>query len=85
MISMASKRTAAAVQRGQRGHATLRRVAVSSFTGNFIEWFDFASYSYFATVIALVLMPPGDPTVALLKNLRRVRRFVPSPRPGAFL
>ena len=31
---------------------TLRRVVVSSFLGNFIEWFDYASYSYFETVIA---------------------------------
>ena len=46
----------------------VRKVAVSSFLGNFIEWFDYASYSYFATVIALVLMPPGDPTVALLET-----------------
>ena len=63
MISMASSETAVAVQRDSEEHATLRRVAVSSFLGNFIEWFDYASYSYFATVIALVLMPPGDPTV----------------------
>ena len=27
----------------------VRKVAVSSFLGNFIEWFDYASYSYFAT------------------------------------
>ena len=47
---------------------TLRRVVVSSFLGNFIEWFDYASYSYFATVIALVFMPSGDPTVALLET-----------------
>ena len=68
MISMASSETAAAVQRDSEEHATLRRVAVSSFLGNFIEWFDYASYSYFATVIALVLMPPGDPTVANLSQ-----------------
>ena len=65
---MASSETAAAIQRDSEEHATLRRVAVSSFLGNFIEWFDYASYSYFATVIALVLMPPGDPTVALLET-----------------
>ena len=68
VISMASSETAVAVQRDSEEHATLRRVAVSSFLGNFIEWFDYASYSYFATVIALVLMPPGDPTVALLET-----------------
>ena len=65
---MASSETVVAVQRDSEEHATLRRVAVSSFLGNFIEWFDYASYSYFATVIALVLMPPGDPTVALLET-----------------
>ncbi len=47
---------------------TLRRVVVSSFLGNFIEWFDYASYSYFATVIALVFMPSNNPTVALLET-----------------
>ncbi|KAB7461574.1 MFS transporter, partial [Bifidobacterium dentium] len=26
----------------------VKKVAVSSFLGNFIEWFDYASYSYFA-------------------------------------
>lgn len=34
--------------------AMVRKVAVSSFLGNFIEWFDYASYSYFATTIALL-------------------------------
>ena len=32
----------------------VRKVAVSSFLGNFIEWFDYASYSYFATTIAML-------------------------------
>ena len=68
MISMASSDTVTAIHSEEDEHATLRRVAVSSFLGNFIEWFDYASYSYFATVIALVLMPPGDPTVALLET-----------------
>ena len=54
-------------------HAVLRKVTGSSFLGNFIEWFDYASYSYFATVIALVLMPPGDPTVALLETVPSAR------------
>jgi MHS family proline/betaine transporter-like MFS transporter len=48
--------------------AILKKVALSSFLGNFIEWFDYASYSYLATVIALVIMPSGDPTVALLET-----------------
>ena len=40
--------------------AMVRKVAVSSFLGNFIEWFDYASYSYFATTIALVFFPTDN-------------------------
>ncbi len=36
---------------------TLRRVAVSSFLGNFIEWFDYATYTYFAITIGIVFFP----------------------------
>lgn len=46
----------------------VRKVAMSSFMGNFIEWFDYASYSYFATTIALVFFPTSDRTVALLQT-----------------
>ena len=45
-----------------------RKVAVSSFLGNFIEWFDYASYSYFATVIAVVFFSNSNHTVALLET-----------------
>lgn len=48
--------------------AMVRKVAVSSFLGNFIEWFDYASYSYFATTIATVFFPSGDRTVALMQT-----------------
>ena len=47
---------------------TLRRVALSSFLGNFIEWFDYATYSYFAVVISMVFFPNDDPTLALLQT-----------------
>ena len=43
----------------------VKKVAVSSFLGNFIEWFDYASYSYFAATIALVFFPSGNHTVCL--------------------
>lgn len=46
----------------------VRKVALSSFLGNFIEWFDYASYSYFATVIAGVFFPSADRTVALMQT-----------------
>ena len=32
-------------------HSDLKRVAASSFLGNFIEWFDYATYTYFAITI----------------------------------
>ena len=46
----------------------VKKVAVSSFLGNFIEWFDYASYTYFATTIALVFFPTDNHTVALLQT-----------------
>lgn len=46
----------------------VRKVAVSSFLGNFIEWFDYASYSYFAAVIAVVFFSNSNHTVALLET-----------------
>lgn len=47
-------------------HKTLKRVTFSSFLGNFIEWFDYASYSYLVTVIALVFFPGEDRMVATM-------------------
>lgn len=44
----------------------LRKVLISSFLGNFIEWFDYASYSYLATVLAYVFFPDSDHTVATI-------------------
>lgn len=46
----------------------LNRAALTSFLGNFIEWFDYASYSYLATVIARVFFPSSNPEVALLET-----------------
>lgn len=45
---------------------TLKKVVFSSFLGNFIEWFDYASYSYLATVLAIVFFPDEDKTVATM-------------------
>ena len=44
----------------------LRRVLTASFIGNFVEWFDYASYGYFATVIAHAFFPDIAPAAALL-------------------
>jgi len=44
----------------------LKRAATASFIGNFVEWFDYASYGYLATVIAMVFFPKSDSTTGLL-------------------
>jgi MHS family proline/betaine transporter-like MFS transporter len=44
----------------------LRRAAVASFMGNFVEWFDYAAYGYLATVIALTFFPQTDAATGLL-------------------
>src|SRR5687767_3713738 len=44
----------------------LRKVLGASFIGNFVEWFDYASYGYFATVIAVAFFPEIAPQAALL-------------------
>ena len=44
--------------------AVLRKVLTASFIGNFVEWFDYASYGYFATVIAAVFFPEIAPQAA---------------------
>ncbi|MDQ2801481.1 MAG: MFS transporter, partial [Pseudomonadota bacterium] len=46
--------------------AVLRRVLTASFVGNFVEWFDYASYGYFATVIAHAFFPNIAPAAGLL-------------------
>ena len=44
----------------------LRRAATASFIGNFIEWFDYASYGYLAGVIGSVFFPESDKQVQLM-------------------
>ena len=50
----------------QEQRVVVRKAAVASFIGNFVEWFDYASYGYLATIIAAVFFPPEDPKAALL-------------------
>ena len=44
----------------------LRRAAKASFIGNFIEWFDYASYGYLAEVIGRAFFPQADKSVQLM-------------------
>ncbi|MFJ8818670.1 MFS transporter [Amycolatopsis thermoflava] len=43
-----------------------RKSIVAACIGNFIEWYEFVLYGYFASTIAKLFFPAGDPTAALL-------------------
>ena len=49
-------------------HRTIRKVATASFLCNFIEWFDYATYTYFAVVISQVFFPSDNEAVALMNT-----------------
>ncbi|WP_157087650.1 MFS transporter [Oceanobacillus damuensis] len=46
----------------------LKKIIGGSAYGNMIEWFDYATYGYLATIIASVFFAPGDSTAALLNT-----------------
>lgn len=54
------------MQVAARGNSELKKVAIASFIGNFVEWFDYASYGYLAAIITLVFFPPTSPISGLL-------------------
>jgi MHS family proline/betaine transporter-like MFS transporter len=39
---------------------------LTSVSGNVLEWYDFALYGYFATVIAKLFFPTGDEFTSLM-------------------
>jgi MFS transporter, MHS family, proline/betaine transporter len=45
--------------------STARRALVAGSIGNVVEWYDFAVYGAFATVIAATYFPGGDPVAGL--------------------
>lgn len=45
-----------------------RKALAASGVGTVVEFFDYASYSYLATIIAVVFFPPGDSAMALLQT-----------------
>ncbi|MEC4728117.1 MFS transporter [Shewanella sp. D64] len=45
---------------------TLKRASTACFIGNFVEWFDYASYGFLATIIAVSFFPSYDTTTALM-------------------
>jgi hypothetical protein len=49
-----------------------RRVVLASVLGNGLEWFDFVSYGYFASIIAKVFFP-ADSNLSLMLPMRPLR------------
>lgn len=47
----------------------LRKRAIAVGIGNFMEWFDFAIYGYFAAVIGRAFFPSAAPGISLLSSL----------------
>jgi MFS transporter, MHS family, proline/betaine transporter len=43
-----------------------RRAAISTVIGNMLEWFDFASYAFFSTILARNFFPTGDRASSLM-------------------
>lgn len=52
----------------QTDQETVKKAALAAGLGNFIEWFDYGSYSYFAVVISQVFFPAGDRSIQLLQT-----------------
>ena len=46
-----------------------RRALIAGVIGNALEWYDFIVYAFFASTIARLFFPTGDPTVSLLAAL----------------
>ncbi|WP_232477626.1 MFS transporter [Caballeronia calidae] len=42
------------------------KAVVSTVIGNMLEWFDFSSYAFFATILARLYFPTGDASTALI-------------------
>lgn len=60
------------------------KVALSSFLGNFIEWFDYATYAYFAITIGIVFFPESEVDSTLLAFAVFALSFVFRPLGAAF-
>ena len=56
----------AAAPGGTEARPRLGSVIVAATIGNFLEWFDFLAYRFFAATLAQVFFPTGNSTVSLL-------------------
>jgi MHS family proline/betaine transporter-like MFS transporter len=62
-----------------------RRVVLASILGNGLEWFDFVSYGYFASIIAKVFFPGGGNLALMLTFATFAVGFVVRPIGGIVL
>jgi MHS family proline/betaine transporter-like MFS transporter len=62
-----------------------RRVVLASILGNGLEWFDFVSYGYFASIIAKVFFPAGSDLALMLTYATFAVGFVVRPIGGIVL
>ena len=62
-----------------------RRVVFASILGNGLEWFDFVSYGYFASIIAKVFFPAGSDLALMLTYATFAVGFVVRPIGGIVL
>src|ERR1700716_3217362 len=63
----------------------VRRVVLASILGNGLEWFDFVSYGYFASIIATVFFPAGRELALMLTYATLAAGFVVRPIGGIVL
>lgn len=50
----------------KKADSNLRKATVASFVGSFIEWFDYASYGYMVSILAVVFFPGDDHITGLI-------------------
>ncbi len=63
-----------------------RRTVLAGLIGNVMEWFDFAVYGYFASVIGAQFFPQSSAGYTATADIRGVRGRIPGPahrQPGA--
>lgn len=50
----------------EKTDTSLRKAAVASFVGSFIEWFDYASYGYMVSILAVIFFPGENHITGLI-------------------
>jgi MHS family proline/betaine transporter-like MFS transporter len=69
MGQLASHIPASASAEQDLGRSDLRKRSIAVGIGNFMEWFDFAIYGYFAALIGRTFFPSSEPGISLLSSL----------------